>query len=88
MMSTSTTNIRIVEDGEARGEVAAVYEEWRRKTGRKLVPGIYKCFSPRPDFLRQVMAIANGVHFCAGHLTRRAKEMIATYVSALNHCHY
>jgi AhpD family alkylhydroperoxidase len=28
------------------------------------------------------------VHFSEGHLTRRLKEMIATYVSGLNHCHY
>jgi len=82
------TNIKVVEDEEATGEIAAVYGEWRARTGRKLVPGIYKCFSARPDFLRQVMAFSDGMHFSAGHLSRRAKEMIATYVSALNHCHY
>lgn len=82
------THIRIVEDAEATGEVAKVYGEWRALRGRKLVPGIIKCFSARPDFLRRVIEFSDTVHFSEGHLTRRVKEMIATYVSALNHCVY
>ena len=80
------SHIRVVEDAEAQGEVAKVYEEWRALRGRKQVPGILKCFSARPDFLRKVIEFSDCVHFSEGHLTRRTKEMIATYVSALNHC--
>lgn len=80
------SHIRIVEDGEATGEVAKVYDEWRALRGRQIVPGILKCFSARPDFLRKVIEFSDCVHFSEGHLTRRTKEMIATYVSALNHC--
>lgn len=79
-------HIRMVEDAEAQGEVAKVYDEWRALRGRKLVPGILKCFSARPDFLRKVIEFSDCVHFSEGHLKRRTKEMIATYVSALNHC--
>jgi hypothetical protein len=79
-------HIRMVEDAEAQGEVAKVYDEWRALRGRKLVPGILKCFSARPDFLRKVIEFSDCVHFSEGHLNRRTKEMIATYVSALNHC--
>ncbi len=82
------TNIRIVNDDEATGDVAKAYDEWRALRGRKVVPGIIKCFSARPDFLRKVIAFSDTVHFSEGHLTRRTKEMIATYVSALNHCPY
>jgi len=82
------TKIRVVEGHEATGEVAQVYEEWRAKTGRRTVPGIYKCFSARPDVLRHVMVLADTLHFSEGHLTRRMKEAIATYVSAINHCPY
>jgi hypothetical protein len=82
------TKIAVVGDDEAVGQVAAVYNEWRTKTGRQIVPGILKCFSARPDFLRQVIDFSNTVHFSDGHLLRRHKEMIATYVSALNHCPY
>jgi alkylhydroperoxidase family enzyme len=80
--------INVIEDADATGEVAKVYEEWRKKSGRKEMPGILKCFSARPDFLRQVMAFSDNVHFAPGHLDRRTKEMIASYVSELNRCPY
>jgi len=80
--------IRWVEEGEADGEAAAVYREYQDATGRDYVPDILKCFSLRPDFLRQVMAFSNTLHFSEGHLTRRQKERIATYVSGLNRCPY
>ena len=82
------TKIRIIEDSEATGETAAVYEEWRTATGRHQMPGILKCFGARPDFLREVMQFSNTVHFSEGHLSRRYKEMIASYVSYLNRCPY
>jgi hypothetical protein len=56
--------------------------------GRPKIPDILKCFSLRPDFLADVIASSDRVHFSEGHLTRRLKEMIATYVSALNRCPY
>ena len=82
------TKIRIIEDSDASGETAAAYDYWRAGSGRKQVPGIIKCFGSRPDFLRQVIQFSNTAHFSEGHLSRRHKEMIATYVSYLNHCPY
>ena len=82
------TKIRIVEDADATGDTAAAYDFWRARSGRKQVPGIIKFFGARPDFLRQVVEFSNTVHFSAGHLTRRHKEMIASYVSFLNRCPY
>jgi hypothetical protein len=82
------TKISVIGDDDAKGAVAEVYDDWRKSTGRRIVPGILKCFSARPDFLRQVIEFSNTVHFSDGHLLRRHKEMIATYVSALNHCPY
>jgi Carboxymuconolactone decarboxylase family len=85
---TSKTKIRIIEDEEATGETAAAYDFWRASSGRQKVPGIIKCFGARPDFLRQVVEFSNRVHFSEGHLSRRHKEMIASYVSYLNRCPY
>jgi hypothetical protein len=82
------TKIRIVEDGEACGDTAAAYDYWRARSGRQQMPGIIKCFGSRPDFLRQVVDFSNTVHFSEGHLSRRHKEMIASYVSYLNRCPY
>jgi hypothetical protein len=84
----SSTKIRIIEDHEATGDTAAAYDFWRKGSGRQQVPGIIKCFGSRPDFLRQVVEFSNTLHFSEGHLTRRHKEMIASYVSYLNRCPY
>ena len=80
--------INVVEDADATGEVALVYDEWRAHSGRQQMPGILKCFSHRPDFLHEVMSFSNTVHFSEGHLTRRTKEAIASWVSWLNRCPY
>ena len=82
------TKIRITEDNEAIGDTAAAYDFWRAGSGRQQVPGIIKCFGARPDFLRQVVEFSNTVHFSKGHLERRHKEMLASYVSFLNRCPY
>jgi hypothetical protein len=82
------TKIRIIEDAEATGETAAAYDFWRTGSGREQVPGIIKCFGARPDFLRRILELGNTIHFSEGHLSRRQKEMIASYVSYLNRCPY
>jgi len=87
-MANSKTKIDVIEDSDATGEIAKVYDEWRAHSGRQNVSGILKCFSHRPDFLREVMSFSNTVHFSEGHLTRRVKEAIASWVSRLNHCPY
>ena len=82
------TKIHVIEDAEATGETASAYDFWRASSGRQQVPGILKCFGARPDFLRHVIEFGNTVHFSEGHLSRRHKEMIASYVSYLNQCPY
>ena len=82
------TKIRIIEDTTATGDTLAAYDYWRAGSGRTQVPGILKCFGARPDFLLQVVDFSNTIHFSEGHLTRRHKEMIASYVSYLNRCPY
>jgi hypothetical protein len=86
--SQPATKIRIIEDAEATGETAAAYDFWRAGSGRQQVPGIIKCFGVRPDFLRRIIELGNTIHFAEGHLSRRHKEMIASYVSYLNRCPY
>ncbi len=81
--------IRWIEDDEAQGDLARIYEEWKNEhPSRGRMPEILKCFSLRPDFLQHVIAFTYPLHFCDGHLSRRQKEMIATYVSGLNQCPY
>ena len=84
-----TPRIQWVEDEQATGELAELYHRWLEQVpGRTRMSDVLKCFSSRPDVLRSVMKLAYQAHFTDGHLTRRVKEMIATYVSALNQCPY
>ncbi len=81
--------LRWVDDQEASGEVADIYRTWKESNpGRERMPEILKCFSLRPDFLQSVIDFSYSLHFSDGFLTRRVKEMIATYVSGLNQCVY
>jgi len=82
-------NIRWIDDSQAEGDVAEVYHAWKlANPGRHVMPDILKCFSLRPDLLKAVVNISYPLHFSDGHLTRRQKEMIATFVSGLNQCPY
>jgi hypothetical protein len=80
--------IHWVEEHEATGELADIYEKARAAFPGLAVPDILKTMSLRPDFLRAITTAATTLHFSDGALTRAQHEMIASYVSALNRCHY
>ena len=82
------THLPVVEASEATGDVAAAYQYFRDQTGRQDVPGILKCFSSNPAFIRQMVDMSSTLLFADGYLTRRQKEMIATWISQQNACPY
>lgn len=84
----SKTNLPLIEEQDARGEVAECYEYFRSRFGRPEVPGILKCFATHPPLLRHMIELAEPLLFTDGALSRRQKEMIATFVSSLNDCSY
>ena len=78
-----------IEEDAASGAIGAVYAAWMAANpGRPMIPGILKSLSHRPDLFTGMDTVSDQVHFSAGHLDVRTKEMIATYVSALNRCPY
>ena len=83
--------IRWIEERDATGRLAELFEASRSGaiTGirREQVPDILHTMSHRPDFLGAIMD-ASRLHFSDGALSRAQHEMIASYVSALNRCHY
>jgi uncharacterized peroxidase-related enzyme len=81
-------HLPVVEEADASGEVAEAYQYFREHFGRPTVPGILKCFSSSPEMLRIIIQLGSTLVFSEGVLGRRMKEMIATYVSALNECPY
>jgi uncharacterized peroxidase-related enzyme len=86
--STAATNLPVVEESNATGEVADLYDRFCAEFGRPEVPGILKCFATHPPLLRSMMDLAQTLLFAEGHLTRRHKEMIAVFVSVRNRCPY
>jgi len=85
---SSSTNLHVVEEGEASAEVAVLYDHFRSHFGRPDVPGILKCFATHPPLLKHMMDLSGSLIFSDGHLSRRHKEMIATLVSLQNACAY
>ena len=79
--------IRWVDEEEATGELAELYARVGAQFPAGMVPDIVKTMSLRPDFLRGIVQAAE-LHFTDGALSRAQHEMIASYVSALNRCHY
>jgi hypothetical protein len=60
-----------------------------KATGSKgLKPGIMRTLSLQPEWLKQFYTLTRMSHFEDSHLTRKSKEMIATYVSGLNKCKF
>lgn len=84
----SETKIRLIEEDDASKEAAVVYQYFRDQTGRQDVPGILKCFATNPAYAQQMVNISSSLLFSDGILTRRQKELIATYISYLNACPY
>lgn len=81
--------IQWIDESQAEGELAEIYAAWRAANPeRDEVPEIFKCFSLRPDFLKSVIDFSYPLQFSEGNLTRKTKEMIATFVSGLNDCPY
>lgn len=87
MTGPKNPRIRIVQESEATGEIAALYDKVRSVFGLPMVPDIVKLVSTRPDFTRVLLEGYKAMFF-AGVLPRQLKEMIATVVSQGNSCRY
>jgi uncharacterized peroxidase-related enzyme len=81
-------NLPLVPESGASPEVASLYAQFRSRFGLAQVPGILQCFATHPPLLEHMMAMSESLLFSDGALTRRQKEMIATFVSSSNHCDY
>ena len=79
--------INWIEDAEATGAVASAFAQIRAASQSGGVADILRTMSVRPDFMLAINAASN-LHFTDGALTRAQHELIASYVAALNRCHY
>jgi uncharacterized peroxidase-related enzyme len=78
--------IRVVEEGEAQGELAEIYSEVRGSRGR--VSNVMKVHSLDPKAMRLHLQLYLHLMYGKSSITRTQREMIAVLVSQLNGCHY
>ncbi|RMG14787.1 MAG: peroxidase [Planctomycetota bacterium] len=78
--------IRTVPDDAAEGRLAGIYRRLRARAGR--VANILRVQSLDPPALEAHLGLYKAVLFGPSPLSRCQRELIATYVSALNDCHY
>ena len=84
----SSTNLPLADERTANAEVRALFAHYRERFARPDLPGIVLCFATNSALLQGMMQIAEGLLFGESLLSRRHKEMMATYVSQQNACQY
>jgi uncharacterized peroxidase-related enzyme len=87
-MGPSSTNLCLVDEATANGEVLTLFAHYRERFARTDLPGIVLCFATNSVLLKGMLEIAENFLFCESLLDRRHKEMIAVYVSQQNACPY
>lgn len=75
--------IRLIQEHEAGGKLKELYEGMGNK-----VANILKVHSLFPESLEAHLGFYKTLMFKKSPLSRAQREMIATTVSAANHCHY
>ena len=78
--------IKIIEEKEAEGLLARIYEGARQRAGR--VYNIIKIQSRNPNALQGMMQLYQAASLGDSPLTRAQREMLALVVSKTNGCHY
>lgn len=64
------------------------WEDATKRLGGPPAAGIFRTMTLKPEYLEHMVEVAKAAHFKPGFLPVRTKEMIATYVSALNKCKF
>ncbi|RME83310.1 MAG: hypothetical protein D6785_06845 [Planctomycetota bacterium] len=80
------TWIQTVPLHEASGTVKREYENAIQRTGK--VAEIVQAMSINSLVFSSSMRFYKAVMFAESPIPRKIREMIATFVSSLNHCHY
>lgn len=78
--------IDLIDEADATGDVAKVYESSRKRSGR--VYNIIKIQSQNTASLQAMLQLYSATMRGASPLTRAQREMMAVVVSKTNGCHY
>jgi uncharacterized peroxidase-related enzyme len=83
---TTVAYIEQISDEDARGLLAELYEQARKRAGR--VYNILRIQSQSPRALRAMIELYMATMFGPSPLSRAQREMLAVVVSRANRCHY
>lgn len=78
--------VKLIDEGEAHGLLARIYEEARKRAGR--VYNIIKIQSNNPPALQSMLELYRAAMHGDSPLTRAQREMLAVVVSKTNGCRY
>ena len=78
--------IDIVDENQADGLLAGIYDAARKRAGR--VYNILKIQSQNPGVLQAMLGLYVAAMRGESPLTRAQREMLAVVVSRANNCHY
>ena len=78
--------VRTIADEDAKGTLASIYDESRKKHGR--VINLVRVQSLRPDLMEIGRRFYGQLMSGPGALTRLQRVLVATVVSKLNGCRY
>ena len=78
--------IRVIPEDEADGKLKRVYDSAKKRAGR--IWQILQIQSQSPAALADSLRFYQTLMFGPSELSRARREMIATVVSAINHCRY
>jgi uncharacterized peroxidase-related enzyme len=80
--------VPMVEEADATGRVAELYDNIKAKTGFPFVPDMFRLSSSRPALLNVISTGYQGVFIEDAVLERRMRELIAAWTSKVNGCPY
>jgi len=84
----SASNLPLMEERAASEEIRKLFAQYREQFSRDDLPGILLCFATNAGLLKGMLQIAEEFLFGESLLSRRQKEMLATYISRQNACPY
>ena len=79
-------HIRLIDEGEATGLLAAEYEAAVARAGK--VFNIVKSMCHNPGVLKSSLELYRAIMFGPSELSRAERELLAVVVSCANDCHY
>jgi alkylhydroperoxidase family enzyme len=84
--NSAVPHIRLIDEGEATGELKSQYEAALGRAGK--VFNIVKSMSLNPGVLGASMSLYKAIMFGPSELARAERELLAVVVSCANDCHY